>query len=114
MGSFFKNNKYHAIKQEYAGSRYDSGKEARHAKTLDTMRHASNPAQRVVKWERQVKVPLNAEGGKNVGHYYCDFHVWFADGHEEWHEVKGIKTDLYRWKERHFLKQYPDRLFIVF
>lgn len=97
----------------YGGSWYQSTKEGRHAMMLDTMKKAANPAQRVTKWEKQVKVELTAHG-KHIANYYVDFHVWFADGHDEWHEVKGIKTEVYRLKEKLFLAQYPDRLFIVF
>lgn len=111
--SQFKTNKYHAVKQEYAGGRYDSGKEARHAKTLDTLRRAASPAQRVVKVERQVKYSFDYNR-VHIANWYADFRVTFADGHIEVHEVKGIKTDVYRMKEKMFLAWYPTETLIIF
>jgi predicted alpha-1,6-mannanase (GH76 family) len=110
--TFFKKNKYNAHHKEYGGSMYHSTKEADHARLLDTLKKAATPAQRVVRWERQVKVRLELNG-KLITHWYCDFRVWFADGHDEWHEVKGIKTEAYRLKEKMFLAQYPDRLLLI-
>lgn len=114
--SFFKptkrRSKYNATHTQYGGSLYDSRREAEYAASLDIRKRAVNPAERVVKWERQVKTPL-VVNGMLVTTWYCDFRVWFADGREEWHEVKGLATPEFKMKEKLFRALYPDRRLIV-
>lgn len=98
----------------YNGSWYQSTKEGRYARLLDTLKNASNPAERVVKWEKQVKVPLSAHG-KHICNMYVDFHVWYASGREEYHEVKSpiTITPTYKLKEKLFRAEYPERVFVI-
>jgi hypothetical protein len=74
-------------------------KERDFAQTLDTLKKASNPSQRVVSWERQVKIPLTVNG-HFIANYYVDFKAKYADGHEEFIEVKGLEMDVWKMKWR--------------
>lgn len=110
-----RNGKYNASPKQYKGSIYHSTKEADYAEYLDMMKKAANPAQRVVKWERQVKVELTAHG-KHICNWFPDFRVWFADGHDEWHEVKSYitaKEPTFRIKQKLFLAQYPKAILLI-
>jgi hypothetical protein len=51
--------------------------------------------------------------GKHIANYFCDFLVTFEDGREEWHEVKGFQTEVWRLKEKLFRAIYPDRILKV-
>lgn len=110
--TYFKRNKYNAVKTEYRGGMFDSKKEALHAQTLDLLKHAHAPQQRVVKYERQVKIPL-AINGKLICNYYVDFIVTFQDGHVEYQEIKGFATNTWLLKEKLFRAIYPERTLIV-
>jgi len=92
-------NKYNNKSTEYAGIIYHSAKEADFARTLDTLKSAANPSERVVSWERQVKISLDVNGF-HITNYYVDFRAQFADGHEELIEVKGMETEVFRLKRR--------------
>ena len=91
----------------YSGRLFDSGKEARYAQELDLRRHLANPMERVVSWQGQVKIPLRVND-KLICNYYADFKVRFADGRDEYHEVKGLATDVWRIKEKLFRALYPN------
>lgn len=112
FGSLFKRGKYHASPKKYKGSVYHSTLEANYAAYLDMMKKASNPRDRVTKWERQVKISLDVNG-VHIANWYCDFKVWFADGRSEYHEVKGMETDIYRRNVKHFHAQYPKETLVV-
>jgi Protein of unknown function (DUF1064) len=103
-----KKNKYKASKQRYKGSLYDSRKEANYAATLDMLKKATDPRERVKKWDRQVRVPLIVNG-KLIANWYCDFEVTYADGRKELHEVKGFDTEVWRLKRKLFEALYPKR-----
>lgn len=66
----------------------------------------------MVEWRRQIKVPLHVNGVL-IANYYCDFLVSFADGREEWHEVKGFETEVWRLKEKLFRAVFPMRILKV-
>lgn len=56
--------------------------------------------------ERQVRMPLVAEGGVRVGHLVMDF-VFEQDGRMVYADYKGgAMTELAAWKMRHFEAQY--------
>jgi len=44
-----------------------------------------------------VKRPLTVNG-HFIANYYMDFQVWYADGHVEFIEVKGMEMDLWKMK----------------
>lgn len=70
------------------------------------------PADRVVEVIPQYKVPLHVNG-KVIANWYCDFLVRFADGREEFHEVKGFETDIWLRNRKHFEAEYPNAILKV-
>lgn len=94
-----RNNKYGAIKTEYNGRMFDSKKEAGYAETLDMLRKAKDPKDRVVDIEYQPKFPC-VINDKKVCTYIADFRVKYADGREEVVDVKGKKTAIYSLKKK--------------
>lgn len=103
-----KRNKYGAESTTYDGNRYDSRKEAAYAATLDMLRKAKIPSERVKSYERQVRIPLEVNG-VTVAHWRIDFVVTYADGSVRYEEVKGYETPEYRIKRRLFEAIYPER-----
>lgn len=74
---------------------YDSKKEAEYAFRLDVLKQAGE----VVKWDRQIRLPLDVNGQK-VCTYIVDFVVTCRDGSIEYVDVKGYKTDVYKLKKK--------------
>lgn len=93
-----------AKKQEYNGSRYDSGFEARYAADLDLMLRAG----KIVSWERQVKIPLDVNG-YHICNYYIDFKVYHKDKTIEYVETKGYATDVWKMKWKIFEALYANK-----
>lgn len=91
-------SKYGNLKTEYNGYVYMSKKEANYAQELDYLMKAKG-ADRVLSFERQVpfQVILN---GKKICKYLADFKVFYADGHEEIIDVKGVRTNIYTLKKK--------------
>lgn len=108
------NGKYRSITTEYGGRIYHSGKEASYARTLDALKKAARPQDRVVRWEPQVSYDLIVEG-KKVCAIVPDFRVYFADGRMEIHEVKsdGTKTHVWWVKKRLFEALFPHIPYVV-
>lgn len=98
-----KGNKYNSRRSTYNGYNYDSGLEAKYAETLDWMIKAKE----IKKWERQHKISLDING-VHIANYFIDFKVFLMDGTVEYHEVKGMATDLWRLKWRMTQAIYPD------
>ena len=94
--TYFKNAK----KSEYRGSIYDSKFEAQIAFDLDMMLKAGE----IIKWERQVKIPLIVNGYL-VENYYIDFIV-YRDGETEYIEAKGYPTPAWKIKWKLFEALY--------
>lgn len=110
MPSYFKRtNKYGAKRSLYGGNVYHSQAEANYAAFLDACKTAANPADRVVRWERQVKVSFDIDG-KHICNWFPDFHVWYADGMDRWIEVKGRETEAFLIKRNLFRAMFPDRI----
>jgi len=59
---------------------------------------------RVRRLELQKAYELAVEG-KTIGHYIADF-VYLDSGNMVVEDCKGFRTDLYRWKKKHFEAQY--------
>lgn len=95
---------------------YDSKKEAAHAAKLELLRNASNPSERVVKIEKQVRyqlIPSQRIGGKvaeRACHYVADFCIEYADGRKEVIDVKGFKTPDYIIKRKLMLHVFNIRV----
>jgi len=108
-------NKFHAIKTEYGGVRYDSKREAEYARELDLRMHAQGK-DRVETWERQIRFPLIVNGLK-ICTYVCDFLVRYADGRRELVEVKGMQTEIFKLKLKlfraTFLNDHPEIIYTI-
>jgi hypothetical protein len=99
--------------RDYGDYRYDSGMEAQYAAFLDMCKLIVEPQQKVVRYDRQVKMELTAHG-KHICNHYVDFRVWFADGHDVYHEVKGWPDKVYPIKRKLMLAQFPNICYKVF
>ena len=68
---------------------------------------------KVMAWEYEPKT-FRFEGVKRGPYTYCpDFHVMYADGHWEWHEVKGYFDPKSRSKVKRFKKFFPGEVFVL-
>ena len=98
-------NKYHAVKQEFGGQRYDSKFEAKVAADLD-YRLRSGDIRAV---ERQVDFPF-VVNGKRLGRfvYRADFVVTHLDGSKEIVEAKGMIMPIFKLKWALMEACYPE------
>ena len=110
--TYFKRRKFGNTPKQYKGSIYHSTLEANYAAYLDMMKKAVNPRDRVIKWDRQVKVSLDVNG-VHITNWFCDFRVWFADGRSEYHEVKGLESPEYKLKAKLFSALYPKETLVI-
>jgi len=92
--------KYGNKKQTYNGISYHSKLESGYAQELDLRKKAKD----IKDWRRQVKIDLTAHG-KHICNYYIDFVIEHNDGSEEYVEVKGFETDVWRMKWKMFEAQ---------
>lgn len=92
--------KYRAKRTEVDGISFASKAESRRYQQLKLMERA-----RLIKALRlQPKYPLRV-GKDIIGHYVADFE-YEINGDIKIEDVKGFKTDLYRWKKKHFEAQF--------
>ncbi len=84
-------------KQVFQGERYDSGFEMGYAQELNLRQKAKE----IIKWERQVKIPL-VVNNYTIANYYIDFIVYYPDGTKEFVECKGWPSDVWRMKWKIF------------
>lgn len=105
-------NKYGARSAEYKGIKYHSTKEAEYAFELDLRLKAKQ----IKGWRRQVKISLESYG-VHICNYYMDFVIDHLDGTEEYVEIKGYATDLwkFKWKmtEAKFKNDYKKKLTLI-
>src|SRR3990167_94734 len=92
-------NKYGNIRSSYKGHVFHSRKEAEFSRTLDTLRRATDPKQRVKDIVYQPRYPI-VINGKKVCTYVGDFFVTFEDGHSVLYDVKGYRTDIFILKKK--------------
>ena len=102
-------NKYKAKRTVYKGVTYHSKKEANYAFELDCLIQTGE----VKGVERQVRMPLHAVGGQQIGYYIVDFKVTRNDDSVYYVEVKGFWTPLAKWKVKHFELEYPELELII-
>jgi hypothetical protein len=96
MTYFQKNgNKYRAKSTIYNDICYHSKFEAAYAEALDLSLKAGD----ILKWERQVRLPLEING-YHITNYYIDFIVYHLDGSREFVETKGFQTPEWQMKWR--------------
>ena len=86
-------NKYGAKRHEYNDYTYHSKLEAGYAAELDLRLRAKD----IIGWRRQVPLDITVNG-KHICIYRIDFIVEYADGTEDWVEVKGLETETWRLK----------------
>lgn len=95
--------KYHNIKTEYKGVKYDSRREAEYAMELDWRVKAKD----IKSWKGQEKIPMIVND-KKICTYIIDFVIIHNDGSLEYVEVKGFKTAVWRLKYKLFEALYPE------
>lgn len=88
-----KRGKFNNQRTNYNGRWYDSKKEAHRAYELDMLARGGY----VKQWSAQPEYKFIINGVK-IGSYFADFLVEYPDGHTEVEDVKGVRTDLYKWK----------------
>lgn len=100
--------KYKNKSTVYDGRTYHSMKEAGYAGTLDMLKRATNPKDRVTEWKPQHIIDIYLDGvivttrptSTKLFRIIPDFLVTFADGHQEIHEVKSNFTKTMDWKHK--------------
>lgn len=90
-----KRGKFNNQRTHYNGRWYDSKKEAHRAYELDMLAKGGY----IKQWSAQPEYKF-AVNGVSIGSYFGDFLVEYKDGHTEVEDVKGVKTDLYKWKKK--------------
>lgn len=90
-------SKYGNKSTVFDGRVYHSKFEAGVAKDLELAKHAVQAKERVVKVTPQYRIKLKVNG-HHICDYLMDFFVEYADGHQEFIEVKGFETMLWRYK----------------
>jgi carboxypeptidase C (cathepsin A) len=100
---YFKKNKYNAKKKEYNGRYYDSIMEANYAIQLDWRKKAGEIKEIIPQYKIALRV-----NDKHICNYYIDFKIIMKDDSIEFHEVKGMETQLWRLKWKLTEALYPD------
>lgn len=98
-------NKFRAVPKIYKGIKYHSTKEADYAKTLDLLKKGK----KIKNWVRQVPLKLKVND-QLICTYIMDFVAEMPDGHKQYIEVKGYKTNVWKlkWKLMLALKDTID------
>lgn len=112
-----KQNKYKNVSSFYNGILYHSKKEAGYAQELDLRKKAMD----IIDWTRQIKVSLDIERKDrkpyHICNYYVDFLIHHKDGTEEFVEIKGFETEVWRLKRKLFealyLESHPEAIYTV-
>jgi hypothetical protein len=95
-------SKYGAKATTIDGHRFHSKKEA---DTYILLRHLEKVGE-ILDLELQPRFQLHANG-KMIGSYIADFrYVVTSTGEKVVQDVKGFKTDLYKWKKKHVEAEY--------
>ena len=101
-GPVAKRSKYGAVKTTVDGITFDSAREAKRYTELRAMQRAGE----ISTLRRQQPYALLV-GTVCIGHYVSDFdYVLFSSGERVIEDVKGMRTELYKWKKKHFEAQY--------
>lgn len=101
-------NKYGAKKTMYRKVLYHSKKEAEYAMELDSKLLKG----KIAGWESQETLDI-AVNGVHVCKAIVDFIVFHLDGSEEYVEVKGFATDVWKLKRKLIAAVYPDIKYTV-
>lgn len=95
-------NKYKVAPKEertHNGKVYDSKLEMKYRKHLELLQKSVDSKTRVLKIEEQVLYSI-VINGISICKYLLDFRVMYADGHSEYIDCKGMKTDIYIIKKK--------------
>jgi hypothetical protein len=92
-------NKYRNKIVVYEGIKFRSIHECNYYKQLQLQMHSIQPEHKVVDIKRQVPYHL-CVGDQKICRYDLDFLVTYADGHVEWVDAKGVRTELYKVKAK--------------
>src|SRR5690625_5059460 len=107
-------SKYRNKKVQLDGHTFDSKAEARYYQQLKLMERAGE----ILFFRLQPRYRL-LDGFEKHGKkhrpvdYVADFEIHHKDGSIEVVDVKGMKTDVFRMKEKMFHKKYPHKLTLV-
>jgi hypothetical protein len=109
-----KRNKYRAIKVKTKDGTFDSKAEYARWIELKTLESAGE----ISYLRRQAEFQLRAHRagtphGERVGGYVADFVYNDKDGNLIVEDVKGVETDMFKWKAKHMLAQYGIEVQIV-
>lgn len=115
--TFFKKNKYNAVRQTHNGYSYDSKFEAQVAADLDLRVKAKD----IKDYDRQYKVEFYVKKFDDtpyrLGSHKIDFRIHHNDGSFELYEAKGIETADYKkrrkWLEDLWLPEHLDHTYTV-
>jgi len=100
----FRAHKFNATRCEADGRKFASKKERKHYFYLREL----EKQEVVTHFHEQVPIRLTQNGAPLK--YVCDFQVFFADGHVEYQDVKGMRTALYIAKKKLVEDQYPFKI----
>jgi len=101
LGAFGKRSKFNAKPTVVDGIRFASGAEARRYCELKVLQKAGHI--RDLKCHPKYDLSVSDYDGDQIkiGSYVADFRYYTEDGGEVVEDVKGFKTELYRWKKKH-------------
>jgi len=94
--------------EKTGGTIYDSKKEARYSEQLALRKLAGEITQ--IDNQYCLRLDLN---GQHICKYYVDFRIILANGKEEFHEVKGFATDVWRIKWKMAMAIYGKEKFVL-
>ncbi len=96
-------SKYRSVKTVVDGLTFDSKAEASHYGSLKLLQRSGV----ISGLSMQPRFPMVVEG-KKICTYVADFSFLDRDGKLNIHDVKGVKTPVYRLKYKLFHALYPD------
>lgn len=99
-------NKYKAVKTVVDGIAFHSKRESKRWMDLLLLVRAGE----ISSLERQIWVDLHVNG-KSIGRWVADFrYLDRATGKYIYEDCKGYRTQLYRWKKKHFEAEYKMKI----
>lgn len=100
-------NKYGAIKTVFDGRTFDSKREATYAAEYGMLKKAGE----IVELEFQPVLILVPK--PNLIKYIPDFRIVWRNGNEEYVDVKGMETDVFRLKKKLMAHFHPDKKLVI-
>ena len=103
-----KKSKYSNKFEKVGSTIFDSKKEARYSEQLALRKLAGE----IKQIDNQYCLKINV-GGQHICNYYVDFRVILTNGKEEYHEVKGFSTDVWKLKWKLAMAIYGKEKFVL-